>query len=139
MIHDSRFIIQGKVIHGEHYGKKLGFPTANLDRRSFKRRKLRIKLGVWAGVAQLKIPASPAGRKNLKLKIYPAGIVIGPLDKKGLPKIEAHLIGFKGDLYGKYLNMYLNTYLRPFKKFKNAKELKVQIKKDLERIKRNIL
>ncbi len=120
--------ISGKVVQGDHYGKRLGFPTANLDRREYVRKKLKIRLGVWAGRAELKI-------QNSKFKIYPAGIIIGPIDKKGLPKIEAHLIGFKGNLYGKYLNIYLNKYLRPYKKFKAEEELKKQIKKDIGRIK----
>lgn len=126
MIHNSRFIIQGKVLRGDGYGKKLGFPTANLDRRSHARRKLKIKLGVWAGWAVI------GKGLRIKDKRYKAGIVIGPMDKTGLPKLEAHLIGFKGNLYGKYLNMYLNTYLRPFQRFRNREMLKRQIQKDLK-------
>ncbi len=116
--------ITGKVIHGDHYGKKLGFPTANLDRRDYVRRKLKARLGIWAGFAKL------------KNKIYAAAIVIGPYDKYHLPKIEAHLIGFKGNLYGKYLSIYLDEYLRPFKKFKNVEQLKKQINKDIKIIKK---
>jgi len=54
-----------------------------------------------------------------------------------LPKIEAHLLGFKGDLYGSYLNIYLNIYLWTFKKFKNEEELKKQIGKDVKEITEN--
>ena len=43
--------ITGKVIHGQKYGKVLGFPTANLDRREYSRKKMKIKLGVYAGWA----------------------------------------------------------------------------------------
>ncbi len=130
--------IIGKVIHGEGYGQKLGFPTANLDRRDFSRRRLKVKLGVWAGVAKIEsnIPSPhplPQGRGE-NVKIYKAGIVIGPMDKYYLPKIEAHLIGFKGNLYGKYLNIYLYRYIRPFKKFKNEEALKQQIKLDIQRV-----
>ena len=119
--------ISGKVIYGDNYGKKLGFPTANLDRRDYQKRKLKIKLGVYAGWAEFKLKA-----KSYKLK---AGIVIGPLNHRGLPKIEAHLIGFKGSLYGEKLIIYLQKYLRPFRKFKNKEKLIKQIKKDIERIK----
>lgn len=121
--------IYGRVVHGKKYGSKLGFPTANIDRRDYVRRKLKIKLGVWAGRAELKI-------KKSKLKIYPAAIVIGPTDNKGLPKLEAHLIGFKGNLYGIYMNIYLNIYLRPFRKFKNQAALIRQIHKDINQIKK---
>src|SRR4051812_4166462 len=108
--------IHGKVIHGDHFGRKLGFPTANLDRRDYNRRKLNVKFGVWAGVAELS-----SGRQ------YNAGIVIGPVDRIGFPKIEAHLLNFKGNLYGKKIIVTLQKYIRPFRKFKNIEELKRQI------------
>jgi len=119
--------ISGKVIHGKKYGRKIGFPTVNIDRRSYSRRKQKIKFGVYAGHAEFKLKA-----KSYKLK---AGVIIGPLDNRGLPKLEAHLIGFKGNLYSKYLNIYLNRYIRPFKKFKTQIELIKQIQKDIEKVK----
>ncbi len=122
--------ISGRVIRGDQYGRILGFPTANLDRRSYSRRKQNIKFGIYGGVAEFKLKAI-----SYKLK---AGVIIGPLDKSGLPKLEAHLIGFKGNLYGKKITVTLQKYLRPFKKFKSEKELKEQIKKDLNRIKKII-
>ena len=121
--------LAGRVIYGDQYGRKLGFPTANLDRRDYARRKLKIKFGIYAGRAEFKI-------KNLKFKIFPAGIIIGPLGSSGLPKIEAYLLNFKGNLYGKQLNIYLNKYLRPFRKFKSEAELKTQIKKDIRQIRK---
>ena len=117
--------LTGKVIKGEKYGRKLGFPTANLDRREYNHKKLKIRLGVWSGTAKL----STWG------KIYRAAIVIGPLDNRRLPKLEAHLINFKGTLYGKKLTINLIKYLRPFKKFKNEQQLKLQIQKDIKLIK----
>ena len=120
--------ISGKVVSGDRVGRKLGYPTANLDRRSFSRRKLKLKLGVYAGFAELKI-------KNLKLKNYQAAIIIGPIDRKGLPKIEVHLLKFKGNLYGKKLTVSLGKYIRPFKKFKSEAELKLQIAQDIKLIK----
>lgn len=125
-------IISGKVIHGEHYGKTLGFPTANLDRRDYSRRKLKIKLGIYSGYAGILF----TNHYSLITKRYKAGIVIGPLDKKGLPKIEAHLFGFRGKLYGKRITLRLVKYLRPFKKFQNESVLKAQIEKDIKIIKK---
>ncbi|MFA5990869.1 MAG: riboflavin kinase [Candidatus Doudnabacteria bacterium] len=124
--------ISGRVIKGDQYGRTLGFPTANLDRRSYSRRKLKIRFGIYLGNVELK------DSKIERFKNYPAGVIIGPLDKSGLPKLEAHLIGFKGNLYGKKITIILQKYLRPFKKFKSEESLKIQIKKDLNRIKKII-
>jgi riboflavin kinase/FMN adenylyltransferase len=119
--------ISGKVINGEKYGRKLGFPTANLDRRQFVRNKLKVRLGVYAGYVEINVGI---GKK------YKGAIIIGPLDKTGLPKLEAHLLNFKGNLYGKKLIISLGKFIRPFKKFKNEAELKKQIKKDIIEIKK---
>lgn len=71
----------------------------------------------------------PSGKK------YMAAIIIGPIDKTGLPKIEAYLINFKSDLYGKILTIYPGKYLRPFQKFRSEAGLKRQIRRDILKIK----
>jgi riboflavin kinase/FMN adenylyltransferase len=124
--------ISGKVIHGKKYGRVLGFPTANLDRRQYARKKLNVKLGIWAGNAQLQT-------KNSQLKTFPAAIVIGPIDKTGKPKIEAHLIDYKGNLYGKKITIRLKKFIRPFKKYKSVQDLKNQIGKDIIKINKIII
>lgn len=124
-------LISGKVIKGEGYGRTLGFPTANLDRRSYSARRMKVRLGIYAGWAGVEDRS-----KKLEVRKYKAAIVIGPLDRNNLPKIEAHLLGFKGSLYGKSLSIYLGKYLRPFRKFKNVEILKGQIKKDIILIKK---
>ena len=121
-------IIEGKVIKGDGYGKKLGFPTANLDRKQFLKDKVELPLGIYAGVAFL---------HHLK-KIRKAAIVVGPLDKKMIPKIEAHILGFKGRLYGKKLTLYPYKFLRPFEIFKTQKLLVAQIKKDVRRVEKEV-
>jgi riboflavin kinase / FMN adenylyltransferase len=145
--------ITGKVIHGDHYGKVLGFPTANLDRRDYVRQGLKVRLGIYAGTVIIGItssaprmhsghlllpPSSASGglwRASKEKRGLIAAIVIGPIDRNGLPKIEAHLIGFKGNLYGKKITLELHKYIRPFKKFKNEEELKKEIKKDIKIVK----
>ncbi len=106
-----QYLITGKVIKGDGYGKKLGFPTVNLD--------LKIKkfprAGVYSGMAVL---------DNIE---YRAGIVVGPRKK-----IEAHLIGYNGDAYKKKVTLKINKFLREYKKFNTEEELIIQIKKDLK-------
>jgi len=117
--------IEGKVVKGAGYGKKLGFPTANLDHKQYVKDKLKLPIGIYAGVAFL---------HHLN-KIRKAAIVIGPRDKTKVPKIEAHILGFKGRLYGKKITLYLYKYLRPFHQYKTEKLLIAQIKKDIKEVK----
>jgi len=120
--------LSGRVIKGDGYGKVLGFPTANLDRRDYSRKRMNIRLGIYAGFAELNLKS-----KILNLK---SAIVIGPVDKIGLPKIEAHLLDFKGNLYGSKISLFLVKYLRGFKRFKTVKILKQQITNDIRQVKK---
>jgi len=115
--------ITGKVIRGDGYGKTIGFPTANIDRKQFVRLAAKIRQGVYAGLVILE-----SGKK------YKAGIVIGPLDKKNLPKLEAHVINFRGSLYNTRVTFVLQKFLRPFKKYKTVADLQGQIKKDITKV-----
>lgn len=69
---------------------------------------------------------------------FRAGMVIGPRDRRGIPRIEAHLLGFTGVLYGEELTLSLRKYLRRFMSFKSEGVLKKKILKDIERIRRII-
>lgn len=118
------YTISGKVIRGAGYGQKMGYPTANLDRRQYLRLSKKPKYGIYAGIAKLQRTA----RK------YKAAIIIGPKDKRGLPKIEAYLLGFTGVLYGEKLVLSFRKYLRPFMSFRNKHVLKGQILKDIQKV-----
>ncbi len=119
-----KYFIQGKVIRGDGYGKQIGFPTANLSRQSYIRLGQKIPFGVYAGYATI----LSCGEK------YKAGIVIGPMDTRGLPKLEAHLLHFSDDLYGLTLRLELTKFVRPFKKFKNQDELTRAIAGDIQTV-----
>ncbi|MEK7140898.1 MAG: riboflavin kinase, partial [Patescibacteria group bacterium] len=99
-------------VKGDGYGKKLGFPTVNLNTAV---KPLGLREGVYSGSAVLN------GRE------YRAGIVIGPGEK-----VEAHLMGYNGDAYGKTVTLEIKNFLRAYKKFDTEEELKEQIKKDIE-------
>ncbi|MFA5841012.1 MAG: riboflavin kinase [Candidatus Paceibacterota bacterium] len=105
------YIIKGIVVHGDGYGKKLGFPTTNLEVKN----QVVPKNGVYAGLA------------ILEEKKYRAGIVIGPGDK-----VEAHLIGCSGDAYGKIVTLEINKFIREYQNFETEEELILQIKKDID-------
>ena len=111
------YIISGKVIRGDGYGKKLGFPTVNLEPiRQAQGKHKGPKDGVYVGTAVL---------NGVE---YNAGIVVGPG-----AKIEAHLIWYNGDAYGKQVTLEIKKFLRKYKKFNTEKELITQIKKDLNK------
>ena len=107
------YVISGKVIKGDGYGKKLGFPTVNLETKD----KLP-RAGVYAGTASLILEGA--------LNTYRAGILINPTGKT-----EAHLIGYNGDAYGREVTLEINRFLREYKKFNTEEELISQIKEDL--------
>ncbi|MBI2627656.1 riboflavin kinase [Candidatus Nomurabacteria bacterium] len=105
------YVISGKVIKGDGYGRKIGFPTMNLEANT----KELPKAGVYAGIG------------NLDGIDYRTGIVVGPEDK-----LEAHLIGYNGDAYGKQVTLKIEKFIREYKKFNTEEELIIQIKKDLK-------
>ncbi len=111
MPHKNIVTISGKVVKGDGHGKKLGFPTVNLD----------------INVSGLIAPGVYIGSATLEKKNYRAGISV---NKGG--KIDAHLKDYNGDAYGKEVALQLEVFLREYKKFKTEEELIAQIKKDID-------
>ena len=106
-----QYTISGKVVKGDGYGREIGFPTVNLEINDQELP----KAGVYVGDAIL---------ENQK---YCAGIVIGPAEK-----VEAHLIGYSQDAYGKEVTLHPKKFLREYQKFNTEEELIAQIKKDIQ-------
>lgn len=111
------YFICGAVEHGREVGRKIGFPTANL---SFGERKLPLGEGVYGG----RVETERGG--------YPAIVNVGARPTFGVAetKIEAHLIGFDGDLYGERICVYPEKFLRPVTAFGSKEELVLQLEKD---------
>ena len=116
---DRKWSIEGKVQKGKQLGKKIGFPTANIDIKDY----VLASPGVYAvrikkqkGIIALK------GIANLGYRPTFNG-------KKIL--LEVHLFNFYGNLYNKYLSVEFIKFIRNEKKFKNIDQLKKQIKIDL--------
>ena len=114
------FSIHGRVGHGRNIGHTIGFPTANL--LPFLSDQQLPAPGVYAGIAEIQ----GGGR-------YPAMINIGTnptVSGDGEMKIEAHLIGYAGDLSDTILSLSFPRHLRDERKFPSLEALKAQLQAD---------
>lgn len=114
--------VTGPVVHGEHRGGKLGFPTANL---SIPTERLIPANGVYAC------------RATVDNKTYLAVTNVGvrptfdtPLPE---PRIEPHLLDTEERFYDRTLSLEFFEYLRSEMKYPNADALIAQIKKDVQK------
>jgi riboflavin kinase / FMN adenylyltransferase len=101
----SPWTADGTVESGEQNGRKLGFPTANLQLGEL----IHPRHGVYAVRARIEGEAD-----------WRAGVAnFGRTPTTGLrdPLLETHIFDFKGDIYGKRLEVQLVAYLRPEKRF----------------------
>lgn len=112
-------ILKGKIVSGNQRGRKLGFPTANIEMPD---EILIPKDGVYVGEVFLK------GNHYLTV------INIGnrPTFGCGEKLIEAHLLGFKEDIYDKDIEITLIKRLREERKYESPHDLTEQIRKDIE-------
>jgi riboflavin kinase / FMN adenylyltransferase len=114
--------VTGTVVTGAKRGRTIGFPTANLGDVPT----VLPANGVYA------VQAVVDGQK------YPAAANIGPNPTFGeeVQKIEAHLIGFSGDLYGRSLAVEFIARLRDTRPFAGVAELVEQLNRDVDAAKR---
>ena len=115
------YSISAPVMKGDQLGRKLGFPTANLDATGL----ALPPNGVYAIHAVLR---GQTHRAVLNIGTRPTlGDLNPPL------RVEAHLLDFNGELYGDELELVFAEKLRDEKKFPSVDELKAQITRDIER------
>ena len=116
-----RFSIAGEVEQGQKLARRLGFPTANMRVNS-----------------QAALP--PAGVYEVQTWVDGAlcrGIAnlgIRPTidEAQKVVRLETHLLGWQGNLYGRRMQMELLRFLRPEKKFGSVDELRAQIEADVQ-------
>ena len=111
--------IQGIVKKGRQIGKKIGFPTCNIDINDY----VLAKPGVYAVRVLRK-------NSNKYLKGI-ANLGYRPTFNQQKILLEVHLFNFSGNLYNKLLTVEFLKFIRKEKKFNNVNQLKAQIKKDL--------
>jgi riboflavin kinase/FMN adenylyltransferase len=81
-----------------------------------------------------------AGRVELDGTTYPAAISVGPPPSfpEATAELEAHLLGFRGDLYGRTMRVEFLGHLRPQRRFDSAAELAAAIRDDVETVRRTV-
>jgi riboflavin kinase/FMN adenylyltransferase len=114
------FRLQGRVVPGVGRGVKLGFPTANLE---IEPEQALPPDGVYVS------------RTHLDSQSYPSVTNIGrrPTFDSNERLVEAYLLDYDGDLYGRELKIDILERLRGEKKFNTPEELKKQMAQDVER------
>jgi riboflavin kinase/FMN adenylyltransferase len=117
--------IEGIVQKGRQQGKKIGFPTCNIDIKDY--------VIAMPGVYAVKIKQK---NSNKTLKAI-ANLGYRPTFNQKKILLEVHIFNFSGNLYNKYLSIEFVQFIRKEKKFKNVNQLKKQIKNDLKIAKRN--
>jgi riboflavin kinase/FMN adenylyltransferase len=113
------YALAGVVTHGDEMGRKLGFPTANLDTRGL----LTPPNGVYAAHASVGAVRHRAA----------VNIGLRPTLASAVPelRVEAHLLDLQGDLYGQEMELTFVVKLRDEQKFSSLEELRAQIARDV--------
>jgi len=116
--------LQGIVIHGDHRGRALGYPTANLQQSE---EKLIPANGIYAGRARL----------NDERFMAAVSVGVRPTVKENqqVPNVEAYLLDFDRDIYGEIIELEFVARLRDEMKFPSLVALVEQIRDDVEKTK----
>jgi riboflavin kinase/FMN adenylyltransferase len=120
------YAISGRVVEGDKIGRKLGFPTANLDAANL----ILPSNGVYSGCT---IFAGKLYRVALNIGLRPT-----VASAKPQLRVEAHLLDFDGRLYGEDLEIEIGEKLRNEQKFVSAVELREQIARDIAQVRAQV-
>jgi riboflavin kinase/FMN adenylyltransferase len=112
------FAIEGVVQRGRQLGRKLGFPTANVDIGDY----VTPKFGVYATRTRLPDGREAPGVANIGVNPTVAGEIA--------PRLEVWLFDFDEDIYDQLIETDLVAFLRPEAKFDSLEEMTVQVMKD---------
>lgn len=111
-------VIRGEVIRGAQLGRKMGFPTANIDAKEL----TDIENGVYASLVEYD------GRRYAAM----SNIGLRPSVDGTTRLLETHLFDFCGDLYGQEIEVRLLRKIRNEKRFSSIDELREQLERDAQ-------
>ncbi len=110
--------LSGPVVTGAGRGRKLGFPTANVQFAQ--------ELIPLPGVYLVEAEVDGVRRRGV------ANVGFNPTFGENSLGVEVHILDFEGDLYGKAMSVSFRDRIRDERKFKSAEELARQIAKDVQ-------
>jgi len=117
---NRNWTIGGVVQKGRQQGKKIGFPTCNIDIKNY--------VVAMPGVYAVKVKRK---NSNKYLKGI-ANLGYRPTFNQKKILLEVHIFNFSGNLYNKYLSVEFTKFIRKEKKFRNVNQLRLQIRSDLK-------
>ena len=120
------YTLSGQVVRGEQKGRKMGFPTANLDIEG--QRKLIPQQGAYA--VRVKIEGEDSERLGMM------NIGHRPTFGNKPTTIEVHILDFDGNLYGQRLTISFMHYLRNEHQYDSPEHLAEQLRKDCEEVRK---
>lgn len=121
------FTLDGRVEEGDHIGRSLGVPTANM-RPALPVNRLLPPFGVYASLTRLADGSEYPSVTNIGLRPTVRDLAATPT-----PRIETHLIGYNGpDLYGQRIEVQILRRMRDEEKFSSLEALKERLRKDID-------
>ena len=117
------YAVRGEVVVGDKRGRTIGFPTANVGPDPAVIVPAR---GVYACLVGVDGDGYPAC----------TNVGVAPTFERGEHRIEAYLLDFEGDLYGKTVEVLFLERIRGERRFSGVEELKAQIGRDVEEARR---
>ncbi len=112
--------VKGKVVSGDKRGRKIGFPTCNIELKEY----IIPKLGVYS----VKVKIGKVFKKGI------ANIGYRPTFNGKILLLEVNIFRLKANLYNKTLTVSFIKFIRAEKKFNSINQLKLQIKKDIRKV-----
>ena len=119
------YFIDGRVATGRRLGRKIGFPTVNMDpvNELFPGDGVYVTTSRFASFARSFESVTNIGVRPTLYENYAT-------------TIESHILDFDSNVYGDTVRLYFHTLLRREKQFRSALELTNQIRADIERSRR---
>ena len=118
------YSISGRIVHGDHIGRKLGFPTANVRMRHNRPPLFGIFAVRVRGIDAQPLPGAAS------LGVRPT------VDARGVPTLEVHLLDFDREIYGAHVCVEFFHKLRDEQRFPDLETLRNQIALDVENTRR---